>query len=80
MIDQLVYIGAIVEPVMTLPQIYDVWVKSENAGSLVTWFSYFFFALVWLAYAIKYQIKPLIITEILWVLFQGAVVIGIIIK
>jgi len=79
-IDTLVYIGAVVEPIMTIPQIYDIWVNDKPAGSLLTWFSYFFFAVIWLLYALKYELKPLIICEILWVTLQGLVVLGIIVK
>ncbi len=80
LIDWLVYIGAVVEPIMTIPQIYDIWVNGQTATSLLTWGSYLFFAIVWLLYAIKYEIKPLILTEILWVGFQGLVVIGLLVK
>lgn len=80
LLDWLVYFGAVVEPIMTVPQIYEVWVQNKPAGSLLTWFSYVLFAFIWLLYGIKYKIKPLIITEVLWVLLQGLVVIGIVLK
>jgi uncharacterized protein with PQ loop repeat len=80
LIDNLVYVGAVVEPLMTIPQIYDVWVNDMPAGSLLTWASYFIFGVIWLLYALKYKLKPLIICEILWVSLQGLVVIGLIVK
>lgn len=78
-LEKLVYAGAIIEPAMTLPQIYDTW-TSGSGGSLLTWSAYFIFAVVWLLYAIKYRITPLIITELLWVIFQGLVVVGLLVK
>lgn len=79
-LEKAVYVGAVIEPVMTLPQIYDTWTDPASGGSILTWSAYFLFALVWLAYALKYRIRPLIITELLWVVFQGLVVVGLLVR
>ena len=79
-IDWLVYVGAVVEPVMTIPQIHDTWTSAGPSGSVITWAGYFIFAVIWLVYAVKYRITPLIVTELLWVLFQGLVVVGLLVR
>lgn len=80
LIDRLVYIGAVIEPIMTIPQIYETWTSDTPSGSLITWASYFIFAIIWLIYAIKYDLKPLIICETLWVCLQGIVVVGMLVR
>src|SRR5688572_14223649 len=50
---RLVLAVAIVEPAMTLPQIYEIWVKHESAGvSALTWGLYISAGFVWLLYGL----------------------------
>jgi uncharacterized protein with PQ loop repeat len=45
---------AIIEPLMTLPQIYEIWFKHQAEGvSAATWGSYTIAALIWLLYGIS---------------------------
>ena len=63
---------------MTIPQIYDIWHTKNAAGvSRLTWIMYVSAAVVWLLYGIQLKDKPIIISSILWVLTESAVVIGI---
>lgn len=71
---------AIIEPIMTLPQIYGVWIKHEAAGvSISTWTLYATSAIVWLLYGLQLKDKPLIISSALWILMDSAVAIGVVI-
>jgi uncharacterized protein with PQ loop repeat len=79
-IDDLVYFAAYVQPFMTLPQIYTIWIRHTNGVSLFSWSAYLSFSLIWLLYALKIHDKPLIITYILWILTEGLVVTGLILK
>lgn len=68
---------AIIEPAMTLPQIYEIWFKHKAEGvSALTWGMYISAAFVWLFYGIQLKDKPLIISSILWILTEAAVVTG----
>jgi MtN3 and saliva related transmembrane protein len=71
---------AVIEPLFTLPQSYNVWVLHETNGvSLATWSFFTFAAIVWLLYGLSIKSLPLIISSTLWTVLQGALVIGLII-
>lgn len=79
-IKKLVLAVAIIEPLMTIPQIYNIWVQHQTAGvSLLTWLLFVFAAATWLIYGLKIKDLPLIISGGLWVIVELAVVIGLLI-
>jgi len=72
---------AIVEPLMTLPQAYEVWMHHKSAGvSIITWGFFTFAAVIWLIYGLTIKNLPIIISSILWVIFEGSVVFGLLIN
>ena len=76
-IDYLIYAVAILAPIMTIPQVLKIWVYQNASGiSLISWTSYLIFAFVWLSYGIVHKEKPIIITNILWIIMKIFVVIG----
>ena len=78
LIGHLVLIVAIIAPIMTLPQIYNIWVNHLTEGvSVATWSLYVGSAFIWLMYGVQLKDKPLIISSTLWVIFESAVVIGV---
>lgn len=78
LIQRAVLLVAIIEPLMTIPQIYEVWAKHQVAGvSLWTWSMYIGAAVIWLLYGFQLKDKPLIISSTLWVITEAAVVLGI---
>lgn len=69
---------AIIEPLMTLPQVHGIWINKETAGvSLLTWSFYIFAAIIWLFYGLKIKDRPLIIASTLWVIVEISIVIGL---
>ena len=65
---------------MTFPQIYEVWSKHEKAGvSLASWSFFLIAAMIWLWYGLRIKDKPLIIASTLWVLMEGALVLGLLV-
>ncbi len=69
---------AIAEPLMTLPQIYQIWWVGDAHGvSLVTWVCYAFASVIWLLYGLKTNSKPLALTGALWTLMDLLVAVGI---
>ena len=76
-IKRLVLAVAVIEPAMTLPQIYEIWVNHEAEGvSSTTWGLYISAAVVWLLYGIQLRDRPLIISSALWIVTEAAVVVG----
>jgi uncharacterized protein with PQ loop repeat len=68
---------AVIEPAMTLPQIYEIWVKGQAEGvSSTTWGLYIGAAVIWLLYGIQLRDKPLMISSVLWILTEATVVVG----
>lgn len=77
LLSQLVLFVGIAEPVTTIPQIYDIFSSHSAAGvSMLTWLGGTIASVVWLIYAYADKDKPLFISSLLWVLFEGMVVIG----
>lgn len=74
-LDKIIYVIGIVGPLMTLPQIYPIWSTQKAVGvSIFSWLAYMVIALVWLIYGIVHREKPIIITNILWILLEFLVV------
>jgi uncharacterized protein with PQ loop repeat len=78
-LSQIILIVAIVEPLIALPQIYEIYAK-QDAGSVsfLTWFLYAFTGVIWLYYGLKINNRPLIITSILNIIMEVILVIGIV--
>lgn len=76
---KLVLAMAIIEPLMTLPQVYEIWIKQEAQGvSLLTWSFYISAAIIWLLYGLKIKDRPLIVASSLWLVVELVVVVGLI--
>jgi uncharacterized protein with PQ loop repeat len=79
-VDKFVYVAAIAQPLMTIPQIYQITTTKNVAGlSLLTWIAYTVFGAILLVYDFKHHILPLILTQSLWVIADTLVVIGILV-
>ena len=75
--DKVIYAVGIFGPVMTIPQIFTIWVEKNASGvSVVSWTAYLVAAFFWLAYGIMHKEKPIIMTYILWIILEAMVVIG----
>ncbi len=79
LMDDSVYLVAIFGPLMTLPQILNIWIDKNASGvSIVTWGGYLLGALFWLAYGIMHKEKPIIFTYTVWIVLYSIVVLGIV--
>lgn len=77
LLSSLVLAVAVAEPLMTVPQIYQIWSTHNAAGvSLATWAGYIGAACIWLAYSMKIKDKPLMVSSALWVVTEALVVAG----
>ncbi len=75
-----VTVVAIIYPLTTLPQVIDIFRNHKADGiSVLTWALYLIFTVFFLLYAVRRQLTPLIIGYSLWLVMEGAVVVGAII-
>ncbi len=76
-LDKVIYVVGVIGPLMTLPQLYNIWIDKNAAGvSALSWGAYAVIALVWLAYGITHIEKPIILNSGLWVFLEILVVVG----
>jgi uncharacterized protein with PQ loop repeat len=78
--DRFIYLIAFAGPVMTIPQIYDIWVTKQLAVNAVTWSGYLVIGIVWLGYGIVHKEKPIIYSNLLGIITTGLVVLGAIVN
>ncbi|MDN5274270.1 MAG: Sugar transporter SemiSWEET [Candidatus Saccharibacteria bacterium] len=77
-LEQAMLIVAIFEPLMTIPQIIDIYSHpGEGYISVLTWVLYAVASLMWLVYGLYNHNKPLILTGILWLIMEVLVIAGI---
>lgn len=77
--DTIIYIIAILGPLIAIPQVLKIWhVKDATGVSLITWIGYLAGGFFWLTYGILHKEKPIIITNALWIFVQIFIIIGII--
>jgi MtN3 and saliva related transmembrane protein len=78
-IDKLIYFAAVFSPAMTLDQVWIIWVDQNAAGiSLLTWLSYTLTTCIWLAYGIAHKERVIIFSNIIWLVLNSLIVLGVI--
>ena len=78
LLDTFMYPLAFASPVMTIPQLLDVWNPTHKASvSLLTWTAYTLAAFFWMVYGIQHKEKPIIVANLLGFIFNGLIVVGI---
>jgi len=76
--DRLIYFIGIIGPLMTVPQIMNVWVYRSSEGvSVLTWNAFTVIAFFWVVYGVLHKEKPIIMTNILWMIFNSLIVAGV---
>src|SRR5688572_643718 len=77
-IDRLVNVIAVVGPLTSVPQIVEIWFVDKSAAgvSLLTWSLFLVMAVVWLLYGIVHASRPIIVSNALWFVAQGIIVLG----
>jgi uncharacterized protein with PQ loop repeat len=79
-LEKLLPVLSVLTMVMTLPQIWSLWVEHNVAGvSLMTWATYLVSACVWFVHALKKHDPKMYIACIGWILLDGAVVAGVLV-
>lgn len=80
LLDSLTIAVGIAGPLYALPQLYLVWTGPAEGVSLITWLGFLLTAVILLAYSVLYRLKPLIISNILWIIIEGGIIIGLLLK
>ncbi len=76
-LDGLVYLVSFIGPILTLPQLYTIWIQKNASGvSVITWVTYSFSAAVWTLYGFVHKDRAIFITSFVWIIINGMVVIG----
>jgi uncharacterized protein with PQ loop repeat len=67
--------------VMTVPQVWSVWVEGNTSGvSLLSWGAYLVSACLWFIHGLQRRDKTIWVACIGWVLLDAAVVIGVVVR
>ncbi len=75
--DKAIYVVGVFGPIMTLPQVWKIWVGKNAVGvSVLSWSAYLIAAFFWLVYGLIHKEKPIIITYSLWILMEISIVAG----
>jgi uncharacterized protein with PQ loop repeat len=71
---------SIITMVMTVPQVFTVWVGRNASGvSLISWAAYLVSACLWLVYGIQKNDKTIYLACVGWILLDAAIVVGVIV-
>lgn len=66
--------------VMTVPQVWTIWIERQAAGvSVLSWGAYFLSAVLWFWFGLKQGDKNIYLPCIGWMVLNGAVVVGAIV-
>jgi uncharacterized protein with PQ loop repeat len=76
--DYVIYFFTVATPLFELPQAYTIF-STHSAGSVSIWTWGFFLIdnVVWLIYGFRRNLKPLVLTSILYLIIELIVVVGI---
>jgi len=79
-LDNTVLIFSAALPLMSLPQAYTIWILKNTEGvSLMTWLAFTVLAIPFIFYGFVHKVKPMIVTNILWVLISASILIGLLV-
>jgi uncharacterized protein with PQ loop repeat len=77
--DKVAVLASFMYPLIGLPQALEA-VGGNTAGiSLPSWIGFMIFSLFFFAYGLIHDIKPMIITNFLWVIVDGAVIFAVLV-
>lgn len=77
LVDRLIYLAAIIEPLFSLPQSYSIWhTHSAGSVSILTWIGYVALPPIWIWYAITHKERVILLYQGLFLLIDGSVLIG----
>ncbi len=77
LVDRATYIAAIIEPIITIPQVMIIFrTKNATSISLLSWIGYEILTAIWVWYGIVHKDKLILLYQGLFLIVQGAVIVG----
>jgi uncharacterized protein with PQ loop repeat len=77
-LEKLLPVMSIFTMVMTVPQVWSVWVEKNTSGvSMLSWGAYLLSAVLWLVHGLQKRDRTLWVPCIGWILLDAAVVVGV---
>jgi uncharacterized protein with PQ loop repeat len=80
LLDKIAIVVAFLYPMSGIPQMWEVMNGSTEGVSLLSWVGFMTFSLFFFIYGIVHKIKPIIITNFLWIVIDAVVVISILVR
>lgn len=78
--DKFIAVVGLIGPIMTTPQIINVWIHHQVEGlAIASWGTYVMTSSFWLIYGILHKERAIILVNIAWILANASVVTGILI-
>ena len=78
-LDKVMVVVAIVGPLATLPQVFQVFSTRDVEGlSMTTWLAWVLLSVIWALYGLVHKEMPIVVSNIIYVILQGAVVLAIV--
>lgn len=78
-VDKLMATAAVLHPITALPQVILLYSNKDASGlSIFMWIGFLILGVIFMAYGIAHRLKPYILMQILWLVIDIAVIIGII--
>lgn len=75
--DNLIYVVVVLGPLLTIPQVYQIFSSQDASGvSVISWGAYSIGACFWLGYGVLHREKPIILTNIFLIMTNLLVLIG----
>jgi hypothetical protein len=76
--DKFIVIAAFVYPLSGVPQVMQVAQGNADGVSAWSWGGFMIFSGLFLAYGIVHKIKPMVITNALWLTIDALIVLGLV--
>jgi uncharacterized protein with PQ loop repeat len=76
-IDSWIYVAVIVGPILTIPQVYSIWILHQKGVSPISWAAYLFADVIWLLYGLKRRDKPIIFVQLAWIALSLLILVGL---
>ena len=80
LLDKFMYAVAFAGPVMTLPQIYDIWITKSSTVNPLTWGGYLCIGFIWLFYGLVHKEKMIIFSNLVGLVTTGLVFVGVVLN
>ena len=76
-VDKLIYFAIIIGPLLTIPQVYSIWILQEKGVSIISWVAYLVATSIWLWYGLKHKDLAIITAQVAWVALEVIIIIGL---